>query len=341
MAKRIAGEPMVEVLRGDQVESVHSVAAFASDSHGRTLLSMGEVDTAIFLRSSAKPFIAAAALMAGVREAFALEESEISVMAASHCGETFHIYAVRSILRKIGMKESALQCGADLPYDVASRSALVAAGIGAAPIFHNCSGKHAGILALCRLTGADTGTYMEITNTAQQYILQFCAMLSGERTGDLTFAIDGCGIPVYATSLRNAALSYVRLATLRGVDAEAARALAGVRAAMIAYPHYMSGTHDFDAALIRAANGRLVCKGGAEGVHAVAICDTGAALVAKVVDGNERARAPAVLACLKTMGAISPAELAGLDAFAFPAVLNRAGRIVGQVRAIEGQATRI
>ena len=334
MAGLLDGEAFIEVVRGPLVEAVHRVAAYAIDASGRPLLSLGTVDVPIYLRSAAKPFIAATALMAGAVERFGLDQREIAVMAASHSGEPFHVQAVRSILRKIGLDESALQCGADYPYDEAERDALQARGVARARIFHNCSGKHAGILALCRAIGSDTSTYMERENPAQQRILSFCASMSDDRFGDENLAVDGCGIPVYATTIQHAAQSYLRYATLSGISSEAAAALKTVRDAMIAYPEYMSGTGDFDAALIRAYNGRLVCKGGAEGVLAVALIEAQAALVVKIVDGNERARPPASIEALRAIGMMSDAQYEAMRGFAWPPVRNRAGRIVGEIRPV-------
>ncbi len=329
------GPPFIEVRRGPLVESVHCVAAYAVDAAGSELLSMGTVDVPIYLRSAAKPFIAATALMAGVQQRFGLEQYEIAVMAASHSGEPFHVDAVRSILRKIGLDESALQCGADYPYDDAERERLQAHGIKRERIFHNCSGKHAGILSLCRAIGADPSTYMERQNPAQQRILAFCAQTSGARFDDGNLAVDGCGIPVYATTLRNAAQSYLRLATLTGMTTEAAQALRTVREAMIAYPEYMSGTGDFDAELIRAYDGALVCKGGAEGVHATALIEREAALVVKIVDGNERARPPAAIEALRSIGMMNDEQYELLQRFARPLVKNRAGRVVGEIGPVQ------
>ncbi|MDQ2664264.1 MAG: asparaginase [Candidatus Eremiobacteraeota bacterium] len=262
MASRISGEPLIEVLRGKHVESVHDVAAYAVDAHGLVIFSMGDVDEPVYLRSSAKPFIAATALLAGVVEQFGLEPPEIAVMAASHAAEPFHIHAVRSILNKIGMDESALQCYAE-----------------PAALYDNCSGKHAGILALCKAIGADPATYMEIENPAQQRILEFCAMMSDQRLEHMPVAVDGCGVPVYAVPLRSAARSYIRFGTLTGTDAPTVRALGTVRNAMMAFPEYMSDTGDFDAELMRAYGGNLVCKGGAEGVHALTLLAQGIAVV--------------------------------------------------------------
>jgi L-asparaginase II len=241
-------------------------------------------------------------------------------MAASHSGESFHLETVRSILRKIGLDESALQCGPEPPFTE--------------PITNNCSGKHAGILALCIATGADPATYLNPENPAQQRILSFCARASDEPLETLKIAVDGCGIPVYATTLQHAALSYRRLATLDELDPVDARALRVVREAMIANPEYMSGTGEFDASMIRAYGGSLVCKGGAEGVLAGALVDGGIGFAIKIIDGNERARPPAACEALRLAGLMSEAQLEQLRTFARPVVKNKGGRVVGEIRAI-------
>lgn len=323
----------VEVTRGGLVESFHHVAACALDARQNVIFAAGDIDAPVFLRSSAKPFIAAAALAAGARERFGLEPREIAVMAASHSGQAFHVEAVRSILRKIGMDEGALQCGAHEPYNAQAAKQLRDAGIAPGAVHNNCSGKHAGILALCRLTGADPATYLEASNPAQQRILELCARLSDQRVEDFALGVDGCGIPVYATPLRSAALSFMRLATLHGMRDDDAAALRIVRDAMIAHPEYVSGTGEFDTRLMSAGGGSVACKGGAEGVHGSAFIEAGVGLVCKVLDGASRGRAPAVLAAVRRLGLLEPPALTELADLERPIVYNRAARAVGEVRA--------
>jgi L-asparaginase II/putative methionine-R-sulfoxide reductase with GAF domain len=325
------GEPLVGATRGEIVESVHRVAACAIDRAGEMVFSIGTIDVATYLRSTAKPFIAAAAVREGVVERFGLEPREIAVMAASHNAQPFHLEAVRSILRKINVSEEAFACGAHAPYDPASAAALTREGIAFAPIHNNCSGKHAGILALCRVLGADTASYLDANNPAQQRILQLCARMCGVSVDDFNLGVDGCGIPVFATPLRNAALAFSRLATLEDIDERDARALRTVRNAMIAFPEYVAGTGEFDSALMRTARGRIVAKSGAEGVHGLADLRTGTGLVLKVVDGAARACAPAALAIVRKLGLLEPSALAELEGFARQPISNRAGRRVGWV----------
>ncbi len=327
------GALAVEVTRGGLVESVHSVAACAMDTGGEVVFSAGDIESPVYLRSTAKPFIAAAVIAAGARERFGLEPQEIAVMAASHTGEPFHVAAVRSILAKVGMDESALQCGTHVPYNAAAARALEESATPPTAVYNNCSGKHAGILALCSLLGSDPGTYLALRNPAQQRILQLCARVSDERVEAMPVGIDGCGIPVYATPLRNAALSFVRLATLDGMSEDDAQALRIVRSAMMAYPQYVSGTGEFDTVLMHTADGRIACKAGAEGVHGTAAIDRGG-LAIKVLDGSARGRAPAVLAVLRELHWLDDAALEHMAAFEHPDVQNRAGLHVGEVHAV-------
>ena len=244
--------------------------------------------------------------------AFRFSSREIAVIAASHSGEPIHVEAVTSILDKIGMDASALQCGIHWPYDENAAETLRREGRQPTVLHNNCSGKHAGILALCKVLGADTPTYLSVTNPAQRYILDFCARLSDDDAATWPIGIDGCGIPVYATSLRRAALSFARLATSRGVRSTDAAALRTVRDAMLAHPLYVAGTGQLDTELMLAGDGNVVSKAGAEGVHGVGAVTQGCGYVSKVLDGSPRARGPSTMAVLHRLGILDGEQLRSL-----------------------------
>ena len=329
----IAGVPYVYVTRGALAESVHAIVACAVDASGTVALEYGDIDAPIYLRSAAKPFIAAAVLASRANERFGFDEREIAVMAASHNGEPEHVAAVSSILEKIGLDEGALQCGAHAPaYDPAA-AALAASGAKPSALHNNCSGKHAGILALCRARGYDRATYLALEHPAQQEILALCGRLLGEDPTRMPLGVDGCGIPVFATSLRRAARAFARFATLDEVDDADAIALELVRYAVAAEPFYIGGTGRFDSALPQATRGRIIGKAGAEGVHADALLDQGLGLALKIVDGARRAVPPATMALLGELGALEPSARASLEGFAASDVTNIAGAVVGAIRA--------
>jgi L-asparaginase II len=279
-------------------------------------LAVGNIDVPVYVRSAAKPFIAAAVVASGAAVRFGFDRKEIALIAASHNGEEEHVATVRSILAKIGLDESALRCGA-LP----SRTALQ----------NNCSGKHAGILALCLTIGADIRTYLEPEHPAQQRILGLCARLVGENVGALPIGTDGCGIPVFAASLRNIAGAFARFASLHGVREDDAQALLVVREAMLAHPWYVAGTDRFDTRLMEVAQGNIVAKVGAEGMYGVGVLNAGIGLAAKIIDGADRATPPAVIALLEEFGALSEAQREKLEFFARREIRNVAGRVVGEI----------
>lgn len=315
-AVNLDGVSIVEVHRGALVESRHRVAACAVAASGRTLLEIGTVDVPIYLRSAAKPFIAAAAVRAGAVDAFGFDECEVALMCASHAAEPEHIEGVRSMLRKAEIDPAALRCGG-------TPSAL----------YNNCSGKHAGILAFAKHIGAPLDTYLEPDNPVQREILALCERVVREPLPAERIAVDGCGIPVFATSLRRAAHAFARFATLEDLEIRDRDALARVRTAMAAFPWHVSGTGRFDTALISESGGSIVGKGGAEGVHGSALVAERAGLAVKVIDGNGRATAPVVVALLERLDAIDPALASALGSYREPAVYNVAGRIVGKIRA--------
>ena len=332
----LGGVPLVEVTRGGIVESVHAVAACACTpgDAAHPVLALGTIDVPVYLRSTAKPFIAATVVASGAVERFGLEAREIAVISASHNGEPEHVAAVRSILRKCGFTEADLHCGASPPSYAPAAAALAADGTPYSAVHHNCSGKHAGILALARSIGADPTTYLEPGNPAQVRILALCGRMSDEDPARFPLAVDGCGIPVYAITLRRAALAYARFATLENLSDEDASALARVRAALIAEPFYIAGTGRLDSNLIAVTAGKVVGKSGAEGVHGDALVERGLGLALKVIDGSRRAIPPATLALLRELDAVDARELAELAAFVHPPVLNTVGRTVGGLRAI-------
>jgi L-asparaginase II len=316
VATELTGVPLVDVVRGERVESIHAVAACACDDAGTILLERGTVDVPVFLRSAAKPFIAAAAVRAGVAERFGLTVQELAVMTASHMGEPRHLASAKAILDKIGASVDDLQCG------------------GTPDALHNnCSGKHAGILALAQLRGLPFEGYLAAEHPVQREILAFCERAFEDRFTPDRIAVDGCGIPVFATTLALAARGFARFATLRGYEPADRAALLTVRDAMIAEPWMVSGTGRFDTDLMQAGGGAIVAKGGAEGVHASASLPAGVGLVLKVVDGAARATAPAAIALLGRLDVLDDAAKERLRGHARPSIRNVAGRVVGEIRA--------
>src|SRR6185503_2646045 len=185
-------------------------------------------------------------------ERFRLTDAEIAVMIGSHGGEPMHVEAVGSILEKIGLPESALQCGAHAPFHRPSAQFLREAGRRPSALHNNCSGKHAGMLALARLLEAPVERYLEESHPVQRRIREVIATLSGTPLESIPTAVDGCSAPTFALSLAAAATLYARLVEPQGLPADLAAAATRAVAAMRRHPEMVAGTDRLCTDLMRA-----------------------------------------------------------------------------------------
>jgi len=303
---------LVEVVRSGLVESRHRGVAVRVDPEGKVLWSLGDPDTVIFPRSANKPFQTLGMMRAGLP----VDGAELAVATASHSGEPFHLDAVRGVLRRAGLDESALQTPPSYPLDPKEHAAVLRAGGGRDPILMDCSGKHAAMLLTSVVNDWPTGTYLDPDHPLQQTIAAIFAEFTGSPPDAVS--IDGCGAPLLATSIRRLATATARvLAAPEGSDG---RRLVD---AMLAHPEYVSGTRREELHLMRAFPG-LVAKGGAESVLVVGLPD-GSACALKIEDGGSR---PLYVAMHRVL------QIAGLDAEILhdrPPVLG-GGKQVGEVR---------
>ncbi len=306
---------LVEVVRLGFVESVHRGRVAVTGPDGALLSSVGAEFAPMYPRSSAKPLQAVGMLRAGLE----LDGALLALASASHSGEPFHVEGVRAILAGAGLDEAALQTPPDWPLDDAAREAALRAGQQRAPVFMNCSGKHAAMLATTVALGADVATYRDPDHPTQLAILRAIDDLASEQATNL--AVDGCGAPLYALTLYGLARSFGRLAAAtEGPERQVAEAIR-------THPQYASGTTRDELALHRAIPG-LLAKAGAEAVYAVGLPD-GRGVALKITDGNPRARAVAMAAVLQRLGFEHPT----LDEQVSAPVLGH-GERVGEIRPV-------
>lgn len=314
---------LVEVVRSGFRECVHRGSVVILRPDGEPLVELGAVHGPIFPRSTNKPLQALTLLRNGFEP---VDDTELAISTASHFGEPDHVELVARLLDRFGFTEDDLECPPDLPFDEQARAAVLAGSDrakAARRIFMNCSGKHAAMLATCRINDWPTRGYLEVGHPLQQSVLETVADVTGEPETDL--GIDGCGLPIVPVSLVNLARAYATLATAPE-DSPERRIADAIRA----HPRVISGTDGPDLRIMSATPG-LVCKIGADGVHAGSLPD-GTAFAYKIDDGADRARVPLTLAILQRMGI----EWTGAHAeLAAPAVLGGAAR-VGIVRAVPG-----
>jgi L-asparaginase II len=260
-------EPLVvEVTRGNSVESRHLVSAAVVDTEGRVVLRAGDANRPVYPRSAIKPLQALALVESGAVEAFDVSPAEIALASASHWGEAVHVAAVAGWLERIGCAAEDLECGAHLPYDPAAMAALLRAGEQPSALHNNCSGKHSGFLTLARHKGWPTAGYIGLTHPVQQRVLGILETMTGLDLSGAPRGIDGCGIPTIAMPLGNLALAMARLADPDDQPERRQAACAQVRAAMVAEPVMIGGTESPCTWIISATGGRALVKTGAEGV---------------------------------------------------------------------------
>ena len=332
---------LVEVSRGPIVESRHRGHLVAVDGQGKMVAALGAPETVTYIRSSGKPFQAMPLLTSGAADHFGFSEKEIAIACGSHSGEPEHVATVKSMLARIGMDESAMKCGAHVPFSAEVARELVENHQQPSVLQNNCSGKHAGMLALALHLGAPTETYDQPANPVQQQILSAVSTFSDVPVEDLAIGTDGCGAPVFGLPVHAMALMYARLIKPPDRFAPAVKnACKRLVNAMISFPEMVGGTKDrLDTELIRAGKGRLISKIGAEGVYTVGAlpCDQwpdGLGLAVKIEDGDDhRARPPAVIEALRQLGLLSAEDLPALAAYSPTPIRNRRGDHVGDARA--------
>jgi L-asparaginase II len=339
-------EPIVEVTRGDRVESRHRGSVAVVSASGRLIASYGDPAEFIYLRSAAKPFQLAPFVASGHFDKydFPNQAESLAVMAASHSGEDRHLRTVQALLRAGGLTRDVLACGTHPPFDRETAERLIRDGEPLTPLRHNCSGKHAGMALHAKAAGWPVETYWQPGHPIQQLALETVAVLSGVPPREIVQATDGCGVVTFGLPLRGLALAFARFADPSGLtDAALRSALERIRDAMMAHPEMVGGERrSLDTSLMLAAPGRLVAKGGAEGVQAVAVLAgahsrgkgaLGMAVKIEDGDGARRARGVTTIESLRQLGALDEAALTRVADFASPPMLDPRGERSGEVRA--------
>jgi L-asparaginase II len=333
-------ETLVEVTRGPLVESRHLGALAVVTAAGRLLYSCGDSDLRTFIRSSAKPMQSVALVESGAADAFGLTGRELAVISSSHNGEEMHTTCVAGILQKLSLGPELLACGLHAPLHEPAARRLAETGQAITVLHNNCSGKHAGMLALARHLGVPTEGYFRPDHPVQQRILATVAQLTGMDPAGIAIGVDGCGVPVFGMPLRAAAWAFARLADPSGLPSNLAAAARRVVRAMQTYPEMVGGTDRFDTELMRQTSPRLFAKGGAEGFYALGLLPPlggrveGLGMALKIADGDQlgRARPAAVIETLRQLGALTGDDLAALSKWRTSEARNHRGEVVGEVR---------
>lgn len=310
---------IAQVTRSGFVECLHRGTVVVTGTTGAVELAIGDPSGPVYPRSSTKPV----QLVAMVRAGLATSGPHLSIGAASHSGEAFHLQAVREILQGAGLAETDLQNTPDYPYDEAARIEWIAEGRPKSSIAQNCSGKHASMLATCVAAGWDTATYRDPEHPLQRAITAEVEALTGEQV--VAIGVDGCGAPIHAVPLSGLARAFGRIAAATDGPERA------VADAIRAHPEYLGGSRRDVTEVIRGLPG-AIAKDGAEAVYAVGLPD-GRGIALKIADGGQRARTVVLAAVLRRLGYTETDAGPALAALEHADILGH-GKPVGSVSAV-------
>jgi L-asparaginase II len=343
---RNAPDPiLVEMRRGGVVESRHRGAVVQVGSGLQVERALGDAELVVTLRSTVKPFGVLALVEAGAADAFRLTPAELALMSASHSGEDLHVRTLQGVFRRAHLSQELLGCGtAGAPLDALTATRLARDGERPGPVRHQCSGFHAASILLSRHAGWPVEEYWSPDHPSQVAVRSAVARVFGVRPDRLVRATDACGVETFAFPLVAVAQAYAYLADPIGVAQDQARsalapAMTRIRDAMLAHPELVAGTRDrLDTALMSAGDGRIVSKGGAEGLRGIGLLagargggSLAGGMAITIDDGNEiRAGRAATVEALRQVGGLDARALRQLEAFHRPTALDPRGTVVGE-----------
>jgi L-asparaginase len=276
----------VNLLREGIVESVHTCQVAIADARGRVLSAAGDPATATFGRSALKPIQAIAVAATGVLEHYDLSEADLAIICGSHQGSIAHARQVFNILWRCDVEPTVLTC----PIPPNATSALQ----------YNCSGKHAGMIAVCQHHNWSPTAYASRKHPVQKLILDRLAELLHIPAAEFICAQDDCGVPTYVLEISQLANLFAQLSAREKLYLER------ISRAMVSAPEMVAGSGEFDTELMRLSQGTIVSKSGAEGIQCIGRMGEGLGIAIKVMDGAKRAKHAAAIHILRQLGWISP-----------------------------------
>ncbi len=330
---------LVEITRGNIVESRHRGAIAVADAEGKLVAAWGDVEATVYPRSAFKSLQALPLIESGAAAAWRVTEDELALACASHSGETIHVERVGAWLGRIDCREGDLACGPHLPMYEPAAHAMLRAGDRPCRLHNNCSGKHTGFLTLARHLRIAVEGYERPDHPVQVLVRQAIAEMCNVRGDALPIGIDGCAAPNYAIPLKNLAQGMARLGDPAKLPPARREAASRLVAAWKAHPVLVSGTGRACADLIEAATGATVVKTGAEGVFTAVLPDQGFGVALKIDDGATRAAETAMARILVLLKAAREDE-PKLAKHLHPKVRNWRGEEVGERRPSAALAER-
>jgi len=332
---------LVELWRGDIVESFHRGAFAVLDAAGAVVRQCGDIDRPVYARSAVKGLQALPLVASGAADRFGLTNAELALSCASHGGEPEHVATASSMLAKAGLDLGVLECGVHWPANEQAARALAARGEMPCALHNNCSGKHSGFACLGVLMAGDADAargslrgYVEPDHPVMREVSASIEAVTGVRLADAPRATDGCSVPTFGIPVRALAHAFARFGTGAGLTPGRARGAARLREAVAAEPFMVAGTGRLDTRLMEHFRARLFCKVGAEGVYCAALPELGLGIALKMDDGNTaRAAEVALVALVESLLPLSDADRVLVEPLRNVTLRNWNGRTVGRLAA--------
>lgn len=329
---------IVEITRGNLVESRHVVDAAIVDPDGKVVESWGNIEHPVYPRSANKPLQAIPLVESGAADAFDLPDLNVSLACASHAGEKIHVDTVLAWLDKLGLSDDDLECGGHYARNPKVLLEFFKSGAPVRQANNNCSGKHSGMLTHAVHLGDPTKNYIEPDHPVQQRITRTLGEMYGVDMSNAQVGTDGCSIPTYAIPTRAMALGMARFTNPDGLDNDRANACRRIARAMMAEPYMVGGMDSFCTKLMAAAKGKVAAKTGAEGVYMAGLPSKGLGIALKCQDGNGRAAEIALAAILDRYDVLAEDERQKIAVYLKAPVMNVNGLTVGRMRAVSSAA---
>lgn len=325
-------EQLALLTRSGYVESIHYGYICVVDSTGKILKEIGDSNTKIYFRSSAKPIQAVEAVECGATERFGFTKKEISIMCSSHSGQMMHQDTVSEMLSKIGEAANILKCGTMTPYNTEEAKRLYINNEEPTVLHCSCSAKHAGMITLAKYRNYSIEDYTKIEHPVQQEILDTVSYFVDYKKEDIVLGVDGCGAPIYLLPIYNIALSYARMMdSAKNENSKYHKSCKTIVESMTEHPEMVAGDKEFCTELMSGANGKLIGKVGCEAVYCVGIKDKGIGICVKIIDGNERAVYPVVMQLLKELNVLDNKELQTLKKWDKVELRNNLDETIGEI----------
>ena len=323
---------LVEVTRGQIVESRHRGIAVVVDGDGSVVMGLGDIETPVFPRSAVKSMQALPLVESGAADRYGFGNRELALACSSHSGEPEHMRLAGDMVARAGLGEADFECGCHWSFEQKVLIDQAKAGDKPNQLGNNCSGKHAGFLCLSCHSGVDHHGYVNYDHFVQQTVRDVMSELTGAPLGHDNCGTDGCSIPTYASPLLGIARGFARMATGQGLGPERARAAQRLMQACMAEPFYVAGTRRACTELMQLAPGRIFAKTGAEGVFCATLPEKGYGIALKCEDGATRGAEAMIGGVLARLFSDDAELSARLSDWAEKRMTNWNGIEVGRIR---------